>query len=126
MAVPDLVLFFFRLCRVHWSSQVRINNAYYEKCACVCVWVCVFIKLHITAQSGPIILVIILCVCLGVYLHSCVYGVGKGVFAFAFPALTNATVVPGLHAQPRTAGKCGRFGAEQRSCRSTLVVKVNL
>ena len=28
-------------------------------CVCVCVCVRVFIKLHITAQSGPIILVIL-------------------------------------------------------------------
>ena len=28
---------------------------------CVCVCVCVFIKLHITAQSGPAILVVIIC-----------------------------------------------------------------
>ena len=31
------------------------------KIGCVCVWVCmfVFIKLHITAQSGPVMLVIL-------------------------------------------------------------------
>ena len=28
-------------------------------CVCVCVCVCVFMKLHITAQSGPVILVIL-------------------------------------------------------------------
>ena len=28
-------------------------------CVCVCVCVCVFIKLHTTAQSGPVILVIL-------------------------------------------------------------------
>ena len=28
-------------------------------CVCVCVCACVFIKLHITAQSGPVILVIL-------------------------------------------------------------------
>ena len=28
-------------------------------CVCVCVCVCVFIQLHITAQSGPVILVIL-------------------------------------------------------------------
>ena len=27
----------------------------------VCMYVCIFIKLHITAQSGPVIRVIILC-----------------------------------------------------------------
>ena len=32
----------------------------YEMCVCVlCVCVCVLIKLHITAQSGPVILVIL-------------------------------------------------------------------
>ena len=42
---------------------------------CVCV-VCVFIKLHITAQSGPVILVILchslyVCVCVCVCLSNC-------------------------------------------------------
>ena len=45
---------------------------------CVCVYVCVFIKLHITTQSGPAILVILchsvcvcvcVCVCVFIKLH---------------------------------------------------------
>ena len=43
---------------------------------CVCVSVCVFIKLHITAQSGLVILVILchsrcvcVCVCVFIKLH---------------------------------------------------------
>ena len=45
-------------------------------CVCVCVRVCVFIKLHITAQSGLVILVILchsrcvcVCVCVFIKLH---------------------------------------------------------
>ena len=39
-------------------------------CHSVCVCVCVFIKLHITAQSGLVILVILcLCVCVFIKLH---------------------------------------------------------
>ena len=30
-----------------------------DPCVCVCVCVCVFVELHITAQSGPVILVIL-------------------------------------------------------------------
>ena len=41
----------------------------------VCVCVCVFVKLHTTAQSGPVILlIVILChtrVCVCVYLLNC-------------------------------------------------------
>ena len=40
------------ICHSHWSSEGGIN-------VCVCVCVCVFIKLHITTQSGPVILVIL-------------------------------------------------------------------
>ena len=29
------------------------------KTVCVCVFLCVFVKLHISAQSGPVILVIL-------------------------------------------------------------------
>ena len=64
----------------HWSSQGEISGTYYENlcldatngmcvctcvcvylyvCLCLCICVCVFIKLRITAQSGPVILVIL-------------------------------------------------------------------
>ena len=48
----------------------------------VCMYVCVyvFIKLHITTQSGPVILVILchshyvcMCVCMYVFLYVCMY-----------------------------------------------------
>ena len=39
------------------SSIPHSSNLY--TCLCVCVCVCAFIKLHITAQSGPVILVIL-------------------------------------------------------------------
>ena len=69
------------LCHSHWSSRGGINDTCYENLwsdatkgtrslylynsylssefLCVCVCVCVLIKLHITAQSGPVILVIL-------------------------------------------------------------------
>ena len=40
-------------------------------CVCVCVCICVLIKLRITAQSGPVILVILCHVCVCVYLLNC-------------------------------------------------------
>ena len=44
---------------VCWSHKTPIDrNSWYAVCF-VCVCVCVFIKLHITAQSGPVILVIL-------------------------------------------------------------------
>ena len=48
------------LCHSHWFSRGGINDTYYEnlwsdatKGMYVCMYV--FIKLHITAQSGPVI-----------------------------------------------------------------------
>ena len=34
---------------------------------CVCVYVCVFTKLHITAQSGPVIYCVCVCVCVCIF-----------------------------------------------------------
>ena len=53
------------LCHSHWSSQGGINDTCYENLwsdatkGTMYVCVCVFMKLHITAQSGPVILVIL-------------------------------------------------------------------
>ena len=50
---PQLLCFVFRvLCFVFLLY-------FFILCVCVCMSVCVFIKLHITAQSGPVILVIL-------------------------------------------------------------------
>ena len=51
-----------------------ITISYRVGFARVCVCVCVFIKLHITTQSGPVILVILcvcvrVCVCVFIKLH---------------------------------------------------------
>ena len=42
------------LCHSHSSSRGGINDTYYENYVCmyVCMYVCIFIKLDITAQSG--------------------------------------------------------------------------
>ena len=49
------------------SNSVLSGTAVVVVCVCVCVCMCVFIKLHITAQSGLVILVILcpsrVCVC---------------------------------------------------------------
>ena len=57
------------LCHSHWSSRGGINDTYYENlwsdatkvyvCMYVCMYVCIIIKLHITAQSGLVTLVIL-------------------------------------------------------------------
>ena len=46
---------------VEEKSLILESGVVVEECPCVrvCVSVCVFIKLHITTQSGPVILVII-------------------------------------------------------------------
>ena len=57
--------------REHKSALLELLEVCVRACVRVCV--CVFIKLHITAQSGPVILVILchVCVCVCVYLLSC-------------------------------------------------------
>ena len=89
------------LCHSHWSSRGGINDTYYENlwsdatkgtrslylynsylsseflvlpdvCMYVCMYVCIFIKLHIiTAQSGPVILVILCMWCTYVCMYVC-------------------------------------------------------
>ena len=44
------------LCHSHWSSQEEINETL---CVSLYVCVCVFVRLHITTQSGSAILAII-------------------------------------------------------------------
>ena len=46
-----------RPCRLSRSMPLALILP--RVCVCVCVCVCVFIKLHITTQSGPVILVIL-------------------------------------------------------------------
>ena len=41
----------------HTSAKSGRHCSHSKMCVCVCV--CVFIELHITAQSGPVILVIL-------------------------------------------------------------------
>ena len=47
------------ICARRLHSWLRGQGASLCVCVCVCVCACVFIKLHITAQSGPLILVIL-------------------------------------------------------------------
>ena len=39
----------------------------------VCMYVCIFIKLHTTAQSGPVILVILCHMSVCVFMYVCMY-----------------------------------------------------
>ena len=71
--------------RLVWLSSIPLSgwvtngSSHCSRCSTypiprLCVCVCVFMKLHITAQSGPVILVILWhsqCVCVCVYLLNC-------------------------------------------------------
>ena len=57
------------------SSAAEFSITPSGRVLCVRVYLCLFIKLHITAQSGPVVLVIIcpspvcVCVCVFIKLH---------------------------------------------------------
>ena len=57
----------------------------------MCVCVCVFNKLHITTQSGPVILVVCVCVCV-CYPH---LPIGRQPYSVIY-AIANPVVVRGL------------------------------